>query len=263
MREVKHLKFIFDLDGTVCFKGKPISRKILQSLSALQSVGIEVIFASARPIRDMLPVIDKSFHHYTMIGGNGSLISKEGRITKSHSFTTNEMQEIETLIHQYNGTYLIDGEWDYAYTGPSNHPILQNLDPAKLANNISLDSLNPVVKVLILTSKNMEALSEEFSKLNVFVNKHSKENVLDISPGGINKWSALKSLGIKKNTYIAFGNDANDISMFENALHTVMIGYHDQLASFAKEKISLDGDYDEKIATKIRELSEKYNLLQI
>ena len=260
---MKYLKFVFDLDGTVCFRGQPICEKILQSLSELQSVGIEVIFASARPIRDILPVIDEAFHQYTMIGENGSLIAKDGKIIKSHSFSINEMNEINNLIDQYNSTYLIDGEWDYAYTGPDNHSILQNLDPANLANNVSLESLNSVVKVLIITSDNMDALAEELLKLDVYVNKHSKEDVLDISPGGINKWGALKSLGIKENTYIAFGNDANDITMFENALHTIMIGYHDELALLAKENISLDGDYEQKIATRISELSEKYRLLQI
>lgn len=257
------LKFVFDLDGTICFKGQPISHAILEALVELNSAGIEVIFASARPIRDMLPVIDEALHHYTMIGGNGSLISKNGKVIKSHSFSTNEIEEIKNLIEQYDATYLIDGEWDYAYTGPDNHPILQNLDPAKLAKKVNLESLNTIVKVLILTSKNIDELAEKLSMLNVFVNKHSNENVLDISPRGINKWSALKSLGVKENTYIAFGNDANDLTMFENALHTVMIGHHEQLASFAKETIPLSGDYEKKIAEKIRALSKEYRLLQI
>ncbi len=260
---MRYLKFVFDLDGTICFKGQPISNIILQSLSELEESGIEVIFASARPIRDMLPVIDKSFHHYTMIGGNGSLISKEGKIIKSSSFSINEISEIKNLIKQYNATYLIDSEWDYAYTGPDTHPILQNLDPAKLAKMVSIESLNSIVKVLFLTSDNMDELAEKLSNLNVYVNKHGNENVLDISPSGINKWSALKSLGINENTYIAFGNDANDISMFENASHTIMIGYHEQLAPLAKDTISLSEDYEEEIAEKIRTLSKEYKLLQI
>src|SRR5690606_26638263 len=141
--------------------------------------------------------------------------------------------------------------------------ILQNLDPAKLAKMVSIESLNSIVKVLFLTSDNMDELAEKLSNLNVYVNKHGNENVLDISPSGINKWSALKSLGINENTYIAFGNDANDISMFENALHTIMIGYHEQLAPLAKESISLSGDYEQEIAEKIRTLSKEFRLLQI
>ncbi|MFJ7827403.1 HAD-IIB family hydrolase [Psychrobacillus sp. NPDC096623] len=257
------MRFVFDLDGTVCFKGQPISNRILHSLSELTKADIEVIFASARPIRDMLPVINEAFHHYTMIGGNGSLISIKGKVIKSNTFSTNEINEIKYLINQYNATYLIDSDWDYAYTGSDTHPILQNLDPAKLAKMVSLESLDSVVKVLFLTSNSMDELAEKLSKLNVYVNKHSNENVLDISPSGINKWSALETLGIKENTYIAFGNDANDISMFENALHTVMIGYHEKLAPFAKETISLSGDYEQEIIEKILTLSKEYRPIQV
>lgn len=84
----------------------------------------------------------------------------------------NELKEIKNLIHHYEATYLIDGEWDYAYTGPLNHPILQNLDPARLAKMVPLESLQSVVKVLILTSNNMEDLAEKLIQRGVYVNNH-------------------------------------------------------------------------------------------
>lgn len=42
------MKFIFDLDGTICFSGKPLSGFIVQALDSLIEKGHEVIFASAR-----------------------------------------------------------------------------------------------------------------------------------------------------------------------------------------------------------------------
>lgn len=252
------MKFIFDLDGTICFKGQPVSDKILDALAELTKNGHQVIFASARPIRDMLPVIREDFHHYTMIGGNGSLISKQGKIINSTAFSPEEFNEIAQLINEFEATYLIDGDWNYAYTGPCDHPILQNLDPAKLANLVALDSLTSIVKVLILTSKNNELLAEKLNKIDVYVNKHGNEDVLDISPKGIHKWSALEMLGIEKESYVAFGNDSNDITMFENALHTVMIGYHDQLARVAKESITDEENLEQKIVEKLKEISGEY-----
>lgn len=50
------MKFVFDLDGTICFKDQPVSEKILVSLEKLVVLGREVIFASARPIRDLLRI---------------------------------------------------------------------------------------------------------------------------------------------------------------------------------------------------------------
>lgn len=254
IEKVSSLIYVFDLDGTIVFNGQPISKTILQSLKKLREEGHEIIFASARPIRDMLPVIDKEFHDLTMIGGNGSLIWKEGKVIKSHTFPKKVVEELKELINLYQATYLIDGEWNYAYTGPKTHPIFHNIDPGKLAKQVNIDSLDKIVKVLLLTANDMDKLSEQVLKLEVFVHRHHNEDVIDISPKGIHKGSALKSLGIEENTYIAFGNDANDISMFEHAFHNVMIGSNEQLAPFAKESLSMRGDVEQAISDKILSL---------
>ena len=176
------MQFVFDLDGTICFKGQPVADKILDALAALTKDGDEIIFASARPIRDMLPVISEDFHSYTMIGGNGSLIYQNGRIVYSKSFNDRELLDIRGLMNSFDVKYLIDGEWDYSYTGPNHHSILQNLDPAKLAMNVELGSLASIVKILILESSDNEQLEKKLAKLNITIHKHGDENVFDLSP---------------------------------------------------------------------------------
>ena len=37
------MKFVFDLDGTICFKGKPLSEEITNALEACRRLGHEVI----------------------------------------------------------------------------------------------------------------------------------------------------------------------------------------------------------------------------
>ncbi|KAA0944238.1 HAD family phosphatase [Sporosarcina sp. ANT_H38] len=249
------MNFIFDIDGTICFKGKPISEKILNSLESLKANGHNVIFASARPIRDMLPVIDHKFHSYTMIGGNGSLISVDGNILYSNSFTDVQRNSISNILDEYNATYLIDGEWDYTYTGPLDHPILNNLDPLKLAKNINTLQHKSIVKILILTSDDMDRMTDSILKLDVVIHKHGNENVIDISPKGIHKWSALNKLGIEKGDYVAYGNDANDISMFMNAAYSIMVGDHKELSKHASESIPLSNNTEDDIIKKINLLS--------
>ena len=87
---------------------------------------------------------------------------------------------------------------DYTYTGPAAHPILNNLDPQRRAKNVKLDKLQTIVKILILTSDNMEKVEEQLSKMDVVVHSHGSEGVLDISPNGIDKWSGLQQLGVKE-----------------------------------------------------------------
>lgn len=252
------MNFVFDLDGTICFKGVPVTNKILNALEEVQLRGHNVIFASARPIRDMLPVLDKRFHTYTMIGGNGSLVSKNGSLIHTNSFTDLQVESMKSIIEEFKATYLVDGEWDYSYTGPKDHPILKNLDPSKLARKVDFNIHKSIIKILILTSESMEGMAERVAVLDVVTNKHGNENVLDISPKDVHKWSALSGLGIKKGEYIAFGNDANDITMFMNAKHSVMIGEHKELSEYATEAISLDENTEDRIVEKLEELLQVY-----
>lgn len=90
--EALNVKFVFDLDGTICFKGEPVSDKILNSLKILRIVVIK-LFLHLRDRLEYASVINKDFHDYTMIGGNGSLILSKGKIIKSVSFSLSEMEK--------------------------------------------------------------------------------------------------------------------------------------------------------------------------
>ena len=80
------MKFVFDLDGTICFKGQPLSAGIIAALEECVKNGHEVIFASACPIRDLLPVLPESMHKFSMVGGNGAFVAKNGEIQETAVF---------------------------------------------------------------------------------------------------------------------------------------------------------------------------------
>ncbi|MEK3889657.1 HAD-IIB family hydrolase [Bacillus sp. FSL K6-3431] len=257
------MKFVFDLDGTICFKGQPVSEKLLIALEKLVGQGHEVIFASARPVRDLLPVLHERFHQYPMIAGNGSMVAIKGKTISTVSFDEETLENIVHLIRAYNVSYLIDGDWDYAYTGPGIHPILNNLDPQRRAKNVKLDELESILKILMLTSDNMEAIQKRLSKLDVVVHSHGNERVLDISPSGIDKWSGLQKLGVQEGEYIAFGNDANDITMFQHAMYSIMIGESQQLAPYSSEQLSISEDIENLLVQKLNELGDTNSIIKL
>src|SRR5699024_12775999 len=113
-----------------------------------------ITFASARPIRDMLPVLHERFHSYKLIGGNGSLISKNGNVKEAKAFSRQQIKNILSIIEHHKATYLIDGNWDYAYTDPQGHTILNIVDPSRFAKCVPVTYLNTIVKILILTPEN-------------------------------------------------------------------------------------------------------------
>jgi Cof subfamily protein (haloacid dehalogenase superfamily) len=249
------MNFIFDLDGTICFKGKPVTKKIMDMLKELEQNGHQVIFASARPIRDLLPVIDQHFYSATLIGGNGSLISRNGKIVFTKTFSSEQVAAMKEIMKMYDAAYLIDGDWNYAYTGDSMHPIKANLDPDNLAEQVQLDELNQVVKILILQSADQEKVAAEANALGLRVHRHHGEDIVDISPPGIDKWTAIQYTGIGEGEYIAFGNDANDIEMLRHARYAVRIGEHEDLISYAHVDIPLGAACEQAIVDKLRDIA--------
>ncbi|MGM0939403.1 MAG: HAD-IIB family hydrolase [Bacillota bacterium] len=215
--------FVFDLDGTICFNGESLSYEMREALDVCIQHGHEIIFASARPIRDLLPVLPKRYRHFRMVGGNGAFTFENGKM-HVRTFTPNLVLKIKRLIEKYHLTYLVDSDWDYSYTGEVQHSIFRNLDPEKQAENKSLDELKMITKIVLFTTT--DEIKHNLSHLPVQIYEHGRENLLDISPLGIHKMNGLNQLGIQSGEFIAFGNDQNDLELFRNATYSVCVGEH-------------------------------------
>ena len=53
------MNFVFDIDGTTSFNGMVIEPAIEREIYALLQAGHRVVFASARPVRDILPMLSE------------------------------------------------------------------------------------------------------------------------------------------------------------------------------------------------------------
>jgi hypothetical protein len=47
--------------------------------------------------------------------------------------------------------------------------------------------------------------------------------------------------------------------MFQNAVHSIMIGHHPDLATYSNDSIPLEGDFEKQIMNKIRDLAKTYS----
>ncbi len=210
---------VFDLDGTTIFKGKKMTSEITQAIELL-SEKHQVIFASARPIRDMLPVLPEVFHNFDLIGGNGAF-TKEGETIQTSSFTDQQIAFMLDLIETRQLNYMMDSQWDYSFKGDNKHPLFLGVDPHNLANNIHPRELETIVKVVLFTTD--KTVISELEEQAISVHFHGSEELIDLSPTGISKWTAFKQLGIEGNL-VMFGNDTNDLPMFENANQKFVVG---------------------------------------
>nr|WP_106782001.1 HAD family hydrolase [Lysinibacillus timonensis] len=227
------MNFVFDIDGTLCFDGKTIDISIIEALNELSTFGHEIIFASARPIRDLVPVLPPHLKKGKLVGGNGCFISDNEGIKANH-FVSELMEQLHIIIQNHQLTYLADGEWDYAFTGSTDHPIYKNINHST-AKNYPIMELQKICKLVLF--KPSPTVIEELQQLPVCITSYKHEDAIDISPLGINKVYGLEQLQVKE--FIAFGNDSNDQCLFENARYSVCVG-DNEVHKYASIKISKD-----------------------
>ncbi|WP_205029809.1 HAD family hydrolase [Streptococcus porcinus] len=220
--EANHKKIlVFDLDGTIVYNGTNIEPMILEFLLSIQD-SYEIIFASARPIRDMLPLLI-DFQKNQLIGGNGSMIRKDNNISLVARIPEKAMITILHLIHKLDLDYIVDYSWDYsARIRDINNAILEKLDSGRLAENVNLAPSNVSKVILFNISRGMVANFEEMDCINVLYHEHVHELV--ITSKGVDKYSALTLL-IDSKPYYAFGNDKNDIALLNNSEKGYAIEY--------------------------------------
>ncbi|WP_327675581.1 HAD family hydrolase [Kitasatospora sp. NBC_00458] len=240
---------VFDIDGTLCFDGRTIDDRILAAIAACERAGFRLVFASARPVRDLLPVLGGAFPSAVLIGGNGSLVSVDGRVRSRAAFGPVEFGALLEEVRRHAAVYLADGPWDYAYTGPADHPILGRVDQGALARRVDLAELPEVVKFLVVGASDMTALAAAGRGLGLTVNHHLDEAIIDFAPGSTTKWEALTSMGI--GGYVAFGNDINDFDLLRNAERAVRVGTHTGLDEVAHVTVAAE---PEAVAAEIARL---------
>ncbi|WP_159083056.1 MULTISPECIES: HAD-IIB family hydrolase [unclassified Lysinibacillus] len=239
--------FVFDLDGTICFSGAPLDKKIVGALHTIIEQGHEVIFASARPIRDMLPVIPTSLQTCRMIGSNGAFTYVDGFIEVEFLHSSIQSQIVE-LVESHELAYLADSDWNYAYTGSKNHPMYSGIDSEKKAEKVSIHELTGFSKVLLFDPPT--SVKNFVKTLPVTTFEYTEEKILDICSPNLNKIKGLERLGVTH--YIAFGNDVNDLLMFKQASHSVCVGMH-SVGNHATERIA-----QHDVHVKIVELGQKW-----
>lgn len=211
------MNYVFDIDGTLSFDGVSISREITSALNKLTLNNNQIIFASARPIRDMYNIVPK-IKDMILIGGNGAFTQVNEEINVI-SFSDKVANKIISFIKENDYEYMLDSDWDFTYRGSLNHPLYNNINK-DIAKNLEVDQHKSIAKLVIFNPD--DKVINFFTKLNIEINYHSNENLIDLSPQKCDKYSALKRLGV--DDFIAFGNDANDISLFKNAKYSYCVG---------------------------------------
>ncbi|MDF7676037.1 HAD hydrolase family protein [Neisseriaceae bacterium ESL0693] len=213
--------YVFDIDGTLSNAGKKVHPAIDRKLVELTGNN-QVIFASARPVRDMLPMVSDKLHSSVFIGCNGGMAWENGQIVLSHVFERGFVSRMINVMNNFGIPYVLDGKWNYSIS-KNDHPFHEYIRSLSNHETGEKDIISGgVTKILILSEKHKDKIMM-YAKDDVSIHTHRSDGFYDFTPQGNNKYQTLSKL-IGKEKYIAFGNDQNDFIMLRKAEISVFVG---------------------------------------
>lgn len=141
-------------------------------------------------------------------------------------------ETIKHLVFDLDGTIVFDGK---TIDASLLEHILEKLDPDSIASQVPLSQKQVTKIILFGVNPDLAKLFQELIEATVLY--HDLVEELVITAKGIDKYNAVKAL-IGEESYIAFGNDHNDITMLENAQKAICLGNLLQLTYYHSMDIS-------------------------
>lgn len=244
-------KLVFvDSDGTLKDNKGNISDKTKIVLKKLNEKGVEVIITTGRPRYHALRVKNASNASRYVISSNGAEVydDETKNIIYAQYIDIEDILKIYDIANKYESRFIMTVENKEVVTDcvRNENQILLNQDIAEFLNNNK-------VKQIFIRSESRENIKKTYDEINKIenvkiVNESSFFTDGIVEEKGIwfsvghklsNKGIAIKSLCNHlnvslENTY-GFGNDYNDIKMFETVNHSiVMNNANDDLKNRAK-----------------------------
>ncbi|KID56185.1 hydrolase [Pseudoalteromonas luteoviolacea] len=220
------MNVVFDLDGTLIFQGQPMQKAVTAAIQAIEHQGATIYFATARPLRDTLPVLAEHFWEHDIIGCNGAMISKNKEVTHALHFNKAQIIQVLEWLDREKIAYLYDGVEEYAISDTPHH---FHQEVKKLGRKPGCNHAlrqQPIVKLLVLEEHRHEEVKAYLKTVldDFDVYHHNGYHSFDVVPKNSNKLNALLRMGLDMSETICMGNDQNDIAMLEAAKAAYVVG---------------------------------------
>ena len=210
---------ISDLDGTLLRSNKTVSNYSVTILKKCKRVGNELVFATARPPRDIYKHIPHELKNDIVICYNGAIVIKGNDILYKMEISKKTVLEIIDVAKKYNMNNICVEINDKLY---SNFDVADYFGkiPCEILDLKDLD-FKEAFKIIIC---NNQSINPELLK---HLPKECKGVITDngtlcqIMHSEVSKWNSIKyvleDLNYESSDVIAFGDDYNDLEMIENS----------------------------------------------
>lgn len=245
--------FVFDLDGTIVYDGKPLEKRFERVLLEIKNAGHEIIIATGRSWRDFVPIMPTWCSEQPSVVFGGGLVMVEGVPQTQHFLPSEYLFEIINFLEHHKINYLLDGHSSY-YHPNIEHWLFKDIvkisgqQKCKQVDNILADG---AYKILILDNHWLEHFEKYSKERGLVIKYHFYDKCFDIMPANVNKFNGLVELPLpaKENIFV-FGNDHNDLELMQELPNSIMFGHHQELLKHAKLQI----EYNEQLFANFAEL---------
>ncbi len=257
----------FDLDGTLIPKSQKISNRTVMAISYLRSQGVKVGIATGRSFFLTDSIAKELNVDLPIICSNGAwVLKKDHFVTMKEYFIKNESQhELLRVLNQQKLDYMIytlEGIYSTSEDFPFYKKILDMKQYSKsmINHEICVKSdrnfykTQKILKILVGYKTDIERIQlktwiQDIPNINYV---SSQDNILDIFDSEADKSTAIKWLlskyDIKPHELIVFGDNENDIKMFQlTSKSVVMSQATDKVKRYAKRTTEFSCE-DEGIA---------------
>lgn len=247
---MKKYLFVLDLDGTLLEDWLTINDETVEYLNQIQELGHKIVLATGRPFRSSEEFYDKLKLDTPLINYNGGLVtSKHDPNFKGYSLTVDldsvldifennkehihnafgeviddiylleDTEEIQPLLHNFNGARLFVGDFKDILDKPTNGFII-----------ISKKGHGQFIEDYVETHYKEKVLHRNWGNdyeyiIELFTPETSKGNAVEY---------VSKYLGFEQEDIVAIGDAHNDIEMLQYAgLGVAMKNAQDRLKPFA------------------------------
>lgn len=222
---------VSDMDGTLVNDDKNIDPEIYRLLPKLKEAGIRFVVASGRQYPSLRDDFREHIRDVVVIAENGAFVMDNGKELYSRCMSREEIIGCLDAIAQVDGALPLVCAKMYGYT--NNRELYEHLKSPLFNYSMRLtDDLyaikDEIIKVSVIERGGMGAVSC-YGRLRPLLDPAlnlvvSGPTCLDTGIRGVNKGTALAALqemwGISPAETMAFGDQQNDIEMFERAYYS-------------------------------------------
>ena len=237
-------KIVFlDIDGTILKEDHTYTSKTKDAIQQLQEQGIEVFFATGRPLHELTDLAE-SLNIHSAIGYNGGFAIYKDEVIVNEPIRPNIVDEVlrirkelehEIVMYSRGKNYL-------SSTLSSSIEKFVNLLQCK-KNTLLLEEIDDIYGITVLDVKPDE--QQAYSHLDNIrvspVSIYGIDHAIDLINVNGNKGTAiqkvLQTLNIPKEQAIAFGDGVNDIEMLQSVGESFAMGNANPIVfKYAKHK---------------------------